>query len=123
MNLKLTLTATRPDTSAEFWYNTSSPLVALANTQSIELCDALGMLHTTETSDNGLTFKKIFSNATELSWSEFMAAAFALPDIISDRNMYFINNNHSLSLTRIDVDTAIVIAEIPDLIAHTNVPT
>lgn len=122
MNIKITLTATRTDTSAEFWYTSNSTSSTYSTNLTTEMCNSLGIVHTTELSEDGLTLKKIFSNVTDISWGEFMASVFSLPELVYDRNVYFVNNNHSLSLTRVDVDTNTVVAEISDLIAFTNAP-
>ena len=120
MNLIITLTATRPDKTVDFWYNLNHTNLTNDAPALTQAMDSRGIQQSIVTSEDGLTLTNTFSNLTETTWAEFMGVVFSLTESLAARNTYFLTNNHTLTLKKVDVDTNAVVEEIPDVIAYTS---
>lgn len=118
MTIKISLVAQRPDTSALFWWDTGTDVVNQSLTQANEAMTLFGITLTTELSEDQLTCTRAFIAPSLEVWDMFMALALAQPESLENRKSYFIQHGHTLSVTRVDLETQEVTGVIPDGLAH-----
>ena len=118
MTMKILLVAQRPDTSAPFWWDSGRPAAIQAATQTLEVFESIGATQTTDYSEDTLTCTRTIIVPSPEVWDVFMNVVFTLPDVLADRKTYFSDHNHTLTLTKVDVDSDAVTGVIPDAIAH-----
>lgn len=118
MSIKIVITATRPDNSAAFWWDSQITEATLTNTLTTDTITPLGITESREFSEDGLTLTRTFIAPSEEAWDSFMAAAVRQPELISARNAYFTANGHSMSLEKFAVETGQTIGDIPDPLTY-----
>ena len=118
MNIKVILTAKRPNTNAEFWWNATTDNARLADLQTIKECGILNIQDTKELSEDGLTLTRTFTNVTHVTWGLFMDIVLSQYELLMARREYFLSNNHTLSKVKINVDTNEIVEQYADVIAY-----
>lgn len=121
MSIKLLLAATRPDQSADFWWDTNLEAALTSKSQTAELFGTLGITETTGYSEDGLVCTRTIISPTVDAWDAFMNIVLTFPQLLAARKEYFDAHGHSLSLTKVDLHTDSVFDVIPDAIAHLSV--
>jgi len=118
MTIKISLVAQRPDTSALFWWDTGTEVVTQSLTQTNEAMALFGITLSTEFSEDQLTCTRTFIAPSLDIWDMLMSLALAQPEALENRKNYFIEHGHTLSVTKVDLDTEEVAGVIPDGLAH-----
>lgn len=118
MAIKISLIAQRPDTSVPFWWDTGTVIVTQSLTQTTEAMTLLGITLDIEFTEDQLTCTRAFTAPSLEVWDMLMSLALAQPEALEARKTYCAQHGHTLSITKVDLDTSEVAGVIPDAVAH-----
>lgn len=103
MALQVRFILTRPDTSAEFWWNSTNSEILNYCNQIKALAQSLNIQHTYSESEDSLTANSIFSVASLQHWLDFnQRITDEFSNMFSKRVEYFSTNNHILAVEWFD---------------------
>lgn len=103
MTLKVRFTLQRPDTNAEFWWNSTNPEILNYCNKIKEMAQNLGIQHSYAELPNALESVSTFTVENVLQWNQLTdQIAEHIPDMPAKRLEYYTINNHSLIMEWID---------------------
>lgn len=112
MSIEVTFTMERPDTTTDFWWEST-------DTQIVDICqtiDALAqsfsIIRTSSKSENGLVFTSKFVTTIDGSWQQFMNAVLSeMPTMIATRDAYLASAGHTIHMVINHIETNSIIKE------------
>lgn len=107
MTYKLTMVATRPDTSAPFFYDSPEHAEQMSTVDAIrlEIASEEGAVehYSKVYSDDQLTCTQVWEFGNVMHWQKFMTEInVRLPRGIINRNLYFLEHGHKLTFIWVD---------------------
>jgi hypothetical protein len=112
MAIEIKFTATRPDISEEFWWESTDPSIVSQQTRIDEIADGLGITRTFSISSDKLTSESTYVSPTLELWDDFrVQTSDAFPNFNTERQNYFRSRNHTLFVRSINLESGIVLTE------------
>lgn len=112
MPIKVSFYAERPDTTKDFWWETAEDPVATICQNLRILADSKGIQHTFSKADDGLSSTSEFVAPTRAAWLDYMAnVQISYPHMITMRDEYYKNANHTLLMTVTDLGEGSVLLQ------------
>ena len=103
MALQVRFILKRPDTSAEFWWNSTDNEILNYCNQIKSIAQSLNIAHSYSESEDGLTGSSIFFVSSLQNWLDLsQRVSYELPNMFSKRLEYFSANNHMLIVETFD---------------------
>lgn len=97
MTLQVRFSLKRPDTSAEFWWNSTDTEILNYCNQTTLIAQSLNIPHSYSESEDGLTANSTFLVSSLQNWLDLsQRISDELPAMFSKRSEYFLANNHML---------------------------
>lgn len=116
MTIKISFLAQRPNTSTDFWWESTDPSIAEICNDIKALATNVGITHSASKSGDGLSYTSDFTAPNRTVWLSFMDALTRIhPTMLSLRNSYNSQANHSLVMSVKDLDA--------DSVVHVGAPT
>lgn len=117
MSFEIKFTMERPDTTTDFWWESTDPQIVDICHKIDTLAGNLGITRTSSKSDNNLKYESRFVFAVGEDWQQYMNAVIAeMPNMIEQRDTYLLAAGHTIHM-------AINHIESSSLIKETTAPT
>jgi hypothetical protein len=112
MSIEVKFTMERPDTSTDFWWESSNTEIADIRQTLDILATNQNIQRTSNKSDNGLIYESRFLASDLDSWAQFMnAVIIELPNMIEYRNSYLAAAGHTIHMVINNIETNAIITE------------
>lgn len=110
MAFKIELISNRPDPNTPFWWEVERPEEQQIIENQLDLTlTLLEIQHQVSKSNDLLTYTKTYVVPNLDVWFIFMDVVMSFCDIIKERNTYFRENQHTLSLVKTHIETGEVV--------------
>lgn len=117
MTVQVKFYGVRPESSAPLWWDSEDTAIAEINNSVLELTNIFEITHSVTIAEDGLSYESIFVAKDQNFWQSFSDVLISsYPEMLSARDDYFRQNNHTIAMVMTDVDSGEVLQERLDLI-------
>lgn len=112
MSIEVTFTMERPNTTTDFWWESTDPQIVDICHKIDTLAESFSITRTSSKSENGLVFTSQFVTTIDGSWQQFMNAILSeMPTMIATRNAYLEAAGHTIRMVINHIETNSIIKE------------